>query len=252
MTPEELDELLKGVRARTVYNNTFSTLSDAERGAIICAIVGFFSGLFGHSTKKARLAIEKQIKDQSQKIEDAYNSFQMDFPTSHDQLEALRTQGVDALRQAGVKDISRSRVGHVDHWIDKAEKEIGLTQAERDRRTAITFGPAQFRVGGLVGPSAGGPVPAWFAASAMHFAGGGAVPAFLHEGEYVMRPEAVRQWGRGKLDSMNSGGAGGNTVVEVHMHFPSVYDSNGFEETLLRNTSGLQRTLKRMTNEGML
>jgi len=66
---------------------------------------------------------------------------------------------VDALKQAGVKDIDRSRVGHVDQWIDKAEKEIDATQAERNRRAAIAFGPAQFRVGGFVGAAAGGAVP---------------------------------------------------------------------------------------------
>jgi hypothetical protein len=181
----------------------------------IGALVGFLGGFFQKSTKKARLAIEANVKAQSQKVEDAYNSFQMDFPTSNTQLEALRQQGVDALKQAGVKDISRSRVGHVDQWVDKAEKEIAVTQAERVRRAAIAFGPAEFRVGGLVGPGAGGPVPSWFAGSAMHFAGGGAVPAFLHEGEYVMRPEAVRRIGAGNLSRMNSGGGGG----EVHNHY---------------------------------
>jgi hypothetical protein len=217
-------------------------------GAAIGALVGFFAGFFQHSTKKARLAIEAQIKAQSQKIEDAYNSFQMDFPTSHDQLEQLRTQGVDALKQAGVKDISRSRVGHVDHWIDKAEKEIGLTQAERDRRTAITFGPAQFRVGGLVGPSAGGPVPAWFAASAMHFAGGGAVPAFLHEGEYVMRPEAVSRIGVGNLHHMNSGGGGGGDII---VNGPLVY-ADKVDDAWLRNGGAAQivAALRRLQNEG--
>ncbi len=218
-------------------------------GALIGAIGGFLVGIFGHSTKKARLAIEADIKRKAATIEDSYNLFQSDWTTSRDALEQLRQQGVDALKQAGVKDINRSRVGHVDQWIDKAEKEIDLTQAERNRRAALTFGPAQFRVGGFVGAAAGGAVPSWFAGTAMHFAGGGAVPAILHEGEYVMRPEAVSRLGRGNLDSMNSGGSG---TVEVHMHFPSVYDPRGFEETLLKNTSGLLRTIRRMKNEGMM
>ncbi len=182
-------------------------------GALVGGIIGFFSGLFGHSTKKARLAIEEDIKRKAATIEDAYNLFQMDWTSSRDALEQLRQAGVDALKQAGVKDISRSRVGHVDQWIDKAEKEIDLTQAERNRRAALTFGPAQFRLGGFVGPGLGGPAPAWFAGTAMHFASGGAVPAMLHEGEYVMRPEAVARWGRGRLDRMNSGGSGGDIII---------------------------------------
>jgi hypothetical protein len=216
-------------------------------GAIIGGIVGFIAGIWGKSTKKARLAIEASIKAQAKTIEDAYNLFQMDWPTSRSQLEALRTQGVDALKQAGVKDISRSRVGHVDQWIDKAEKEIDATQAERNRRGAMVFGPAQFRVGGLVGPSLGGPVPAWFAASAMHFAGGGAVPAILHEGEYVMRSEAVSRIGPGNLSRMNSGaGGGGDTHVHVH-----TMDSQSFAEWL--RGGGLKEILRetrRAQNEG--
>lgn len=199
-------------------------------GTIAGAISGLVGAIFGHSTKKARLAIEANIKAQAQAIEDGYNLFQIDWSSSRSQLEALRQQGVDALKQAGVKDIDRSRVGHVDHWIDKAEKEIDATQAERNARSALTFGPAQFRVGGFVGSGGGGAVPSWFAASAMHFAGGGAVPAFLHPGEYVMRPEAVSAIGRGNLERMNAGGgAGGDT----HLHFEiNAIDAKSFDSYL--------------------
>ncbi len=217
-------------------------------GALIGGIAGFFLGIFGHSTRKARLKIEADVKAQAQKIEDAYKLFQTDWSSSRDALEQLRQQGVDALRQAGVKDISRSRVGHVDHWIDKAEQEIDALQAERNRRGAIAFGPAQFRLGGFVGGS-GGSAPAWFAGTAMHFQGGGAVPAMLHPGEYVLRPEAVSRIGVGSLNRMNSGGG---DAIEVHMHFPSVYDANGFEETLKRNPKAIVRVLARLRNEGML
>src|SRR6266850_1029413 len=143
-------------------------------GTIIGAIAGFISGIFGKSTKKARLAIEHQIEQQAKTIEDAYNLFQMDWLTSRDQLEQLRTQGVEALRKAGVKDISRSRTGHVDYPIDLVEKRIDATQAERNKREAMVFGPPQFRRGGYVGPGLGSPMPSWFAGTAMHFAGGGA------------------------------------------------------------------------------
>src|SRR6266850_2513948 len=143
-------------------------------GTIIGAIAGFISGIFGKSTKKARLAIQHQIEQQAKTIEDAYNLFQMDWLTSRDQLEQLRTQGVEALRKAGVKDISRSRTGHVDYPIDLVEKRIDATQAERNKREAMVFGPPQFRRGGYVGPGLGSPMPSWFAGTAMHFAGGGA------------------------------------------------------------------------------
>jgi hypothetical protein len=165
---------------------------------------------------------------------------------SRGQLEQLRQQGVDALKQAGVKDIDRSRVGHVDQWIDKAEKEIDLTQQERLRRGALVFGPPEFRVGGFVGAAAGGAIPSWFAGTAMHFAGGGAVPAILHEGEYVMRPEAVSRIGRLNLDWMNSGGGGG----DVHIHINAI-DKDSFREWLGRGgATEIVRSLRQGTSEG--
>jgi gas vesicle protein len=197
-------------------------------GALIGGIVGLFAGLFTHSTKKARLAIEADIKSKAATIEDSYNLFQSDWASSRDALEQLRQAGVDALKQAGVKDINRSRVGHVDQWIDKAEKEIDATQAERNRRLALTFGPPEFRVGGYVAAGMGGAVPSWFAGTAMHFASGGAVPAILHEGEYVMRPEAVRTIGRGNLDRMNAGG-GGTIVINISVN---TLDKSDFQRYL--------------------
>jgi len=217
-------------------------------GAIIGGIAGLIGGLLHHGTKKARLAIEEDIKRKAATIEDSYNLFQSDWTSSRDALEQLRQQGVDALKQAGVKDIARSRVGHVDQWIDKAEKEIDLTQAERNRRAALTFGPAQFRLGGFVGPNLGAPAPAWFAGTAMHFAYGGAVPAMLHEGEYVMRPEAVARWGRGRLDRMNSGGGGGGDIV---INGPLIH-ADKIDDAWLRN-GGAQKimvALRRARLEG--
>jgi hypothetical protein len=217
-------------------------------GALIGGIAGFIAGIWGKSTRKARLAIEADIKSKAATIEDAYNLFQMDWPTSRDQLEQLRQAGVDALKQAGVKDINRSRVGHVDQWIDKAEKEIDATQAERNRRTALAFGPAEFRVGGFVGAGSGGAIPSWFAGTAMHFGSGGAVPAILHAGEFVMRPEAVSRIGRGNLDSMNSGGGGG--VVNNNFYINAV-DAKSFEQLL---SSGgdvkIVRALRRGDSQG--
>ena len=213
----------------------------------IGAVVGLLAGLFLHgSTRKARLKIEADIKAQAQKIEDSYNAHQLDYDPAVSQLEQLRQQGVDALRQAGVKDISRSRVGHVDHWIDKAETEMKATEADRARRLAVAFGPAQFRVGGFVSPNLAQGYPALFGASAMHFAGGGAVPAILHAGEFVMRPEAVRQIGRGNLEAMNAGGGGGG--VHIHLHA-----LDGRTTAMWLRTGGdveIAKALERTRNEG--
>ncbi len=73
-------------------------------------------------------------------------------------------------------------------------------------------------------------MPSWFAGSAMRFAGGGAVPAILHEGEYVMRPEAVSRIGAGNLHHMNYGGGAGDTyITNVNLR---AWDGKSVEEWL--------------------
>jgi len=213
----------------------------------VCSLY-IVSGIFSHSTKKARLAIEADIKQKSKVIEDSYNLFQTDYNGATSALEQLRQAGVDALKQAGVKDISRSRVGHVDQWVDKAEKEIDATQAERNRRAAISFGPAQFRVGGFV-DGGGGAIPSWFAGTAMHFAGGGAVPAILHEGEFVMRKEAVNIIGRENLANMNAGGGSGGSGGDVHFHIEiNAVDAKSVRELLSQDS--IQKEFYRMYGRG--
>jgi len=184
-------------------------------GTVVGAFIGLLVGLFHKSTKKARLQIEANIKAGAQKIEDAYNLFQVDWSSARDNLEQLRQQGVDALKQAGVKDISRSRVGHVDQWINKAEKEIDITQAERNKREALIFGPAEFHRGGIVELGMSLRSPGIAGVPRLH--SGGEVNANLLEGEGVVTRGGMQRIGRGGLDRINSGG-GGDTHIHVNIN----------------------------------
>jgi hypothetical protein len=60
-------------------------------------------------------------------------------------------------------------------------------------------GGAESGAGGVSGYLAGGPIPSDRDAVMEP------VPATLHEGEYVLRPEAVRMYGRGLLGRINRG-----------------------------------------------
>ena len=196
-------------------------------GAAVGAVVGLLFGI-GGSTRKARLQIEAQVKQQAQQIEDNYDTFQTDYSSAHDQLEQLRQQGVDALRKAGVKDINRSRVGHVDQWVNKAEKEIDATQADRTARGALVFGPPQFHRGGFVDGGLATLIPAAFRAGASSFHSGGEVPAVLEAGEFVFQKPAVQRIGRGNLERMNSSGSVGDTYnIQIH-----AIDAKSFDEFL--------------------
>jgi hypothetical protein len=99
-------------------------------------------------------------------------------------------------------------VGHVDHWIDKAEKEIDATQAERNARNAVTFGAPQFHEGGLV---RGGP-SAIYGRPQLHY--GGEVNANLLIGEGVLNRRAMSMIGEAGLNRLNAGGGGS----EIHYH----------------------------------
>jgi len=115
-----------------------------------------------------------------------------------------------------VKDISRSRWATSTSGSTKRKKKSMRRRQSAPARGDL-FWPAQFRVGGFV-DGGGGAIPSWFASSAMHFAGGGAVPAILHEGEFVMRKEAVNIIGRENLANMNAGGGSGGSGGDVHFH----------------------------------
>jgi hypothetical protein len=187
----------------------------AAIGGIIGGLVGLFSSLFGqHKGDKARIQVMEPLIAQIKILKDSYDVFQTPYNTGISQLETLRSNAIAGLRAIGGRQV-HGNTDSTNRLVDAAEAYLNTTEAERARRGQLAFGPPQFRTGGLVGPGSGAPVPSWFAGTAMHFAGGGAVPAFLHQGEFVMRPEAVQRYGAANLARMNAGGGGG----EVHNHY---------------------------------
>jgi hypothetical protein len=126
--------------------------------------------------------------------------------------------------------------------VDKAIQYLNTTETERQRRAAIQFGPAQFRLGGFVSPSLAtfGALPSL--PSALHFGSGGVVPAILHPGEYVIRSEAVNRMGMPALDRINRGDVGG----DAHYHGP-VYNIDKINALDAKSVLELFATMK---NEG--
>jgi len=209
----------------------------AAIGAIAGGIFGLISSLFGqHKGDKARIQVMEPLIAQIKILKDSYDVFQTPYNTGVSQLETLRANAITALKQIGGHQV-RGNTTSTNKLIDDAEAYLKTTEAERARRGQIAFGPPQFRTGGLVGPG-GGAVPPWFAASAMHFDSGGAVPAFLHRGEFVMSEGAVQRYGAGNLADINSGGSGGGGGGgEVHFHITAM-DAQSFE-SWLKNGAGV-------------
>jgi gas vesicle protein len=199
-------------------------------GAAVGGIAALFGWIFGSGKKKkARQDISDQLRQQLQMVDDEYSLHTLDYNTGRSQLEQIRQQYAQAEAQVGGKESD-----WVDPWVDQEIQKMNTMEAERQRRAALQFGAAQFRVGGFVSPSlaATGAIPSL--PSALHFGGGGAVPAILHAGEFVFRPEAVQRYGKGRLQAMNDGTGGGDT----HYHFAkgsiNALDAQSFVEYMRR------------------
>jgi hypothetical protein len=185
-------------------------------GIGIGAAVGALIGVLGNGKRASqRHDLQMQMFQQLGLVEDQFKFGGADYGSTRSSLEQMRQ---DYAKQFST--LKGKEAEFVDPHINFEIQKIDLIQAERQRRAALMFGPAQFRTGGFVGPLG---VP-------LLFASGGEVPAILHAGEFVMRPEAVRQQGVGKLQRMNDGGGGGDTF---HVQISAV-DARGFDEYMRR------------------
>jgi hypothetical protein len=163
-------------------------------GALIGGIAGLLGGLFGgwfggSKRRKQAEAFAQQQEQDIGKIEAAYKSFQLDYPSAMAQLEAIRTNAYDQLRQLkgeGKSVFSKT----LSPYIDKVEAEMLGFQSERDRRATLAFAPPQFATGGTV--------TAGF--SGTH----GGVMVEAHAGEEIINPAASAR-NRSLLKAINSG-----------------------------------------------
>lgn len=214
----------------------------------IGAGIGLISGLIGLFTGKGKLkeeqtALLQQMELQLNNLQNAFNVHQLDYNSAISQAEQIRqsyTQQQESLQQGG-------SVGRVDPWVNATEQYINNLEQQRQNEvtSAASYGPAQFSEGGFVHPSLARMVPGF--APAMHFATGGAVPAIVHAGEYVLNAGAVTRMGVNRLDEINSGG-GAFHIANLNI---SAIEPRSFEDYL--NGEGgraLGRALRRGLAEG--
>jgi hypothetical protein len=185
-------------------------------GAIIGGLAGLVGGIVGgilggaKRKRQANALTDNTILPDITQIITGFDGFQVDSSSAIQQLEQLRS---DAQKQLSVlksqgKDVFNTRVGPA---IDSAEKHIRDTQAERDRRSSIAFGPPQFDTGGMF--------------SVMR---GNAGLAILHDGEFVVNPTDTKK-NRAALERMNRGGSGAS-VVHNHYWNVNAIDAKSFDD----------------------
>lgn len=212
----------------------------------IGAGIGLIAGLIGLFTGNGKVKVQQtQVLQQMERdlnnLQNAFSVHAVDYNSAIGQAEQIRssyTSQQEQIQQGG----GPSRV---DPWVNATETYINNLEAQRQNElaAAANFGPAQFSEGGYVHPSMARMVPGF--APAMHFATGGAVPAIVHAGEYVLNAGAVRNAGVARLDAMNNGWGGG----DIHIH---ALDAQSFEQALLNNRVAFVRSLRRMAAEGYL
>jgi hypothetical protein len=195
-------------------------------GGIIGLLGGIFGGIFGGSKRKKQanaLADNTLLPDITQ-ISTGFDGFQIDSSSAIQQLEQLRSDSQKQLSslQSQGKDVFSKKVSPA---IDAAEAHIRDTQAERDRRSSLQFGPPQFETGGM-----------------FLTRGGNTGLAMLHDGEAVINRTGTKK-NLNAIAAMNAGKTVGGNHIEVHIH-PHTFDrayvqSPQFEDDI---TNALQRS----------
>lgn len=208
-------------------------------GALIGAIIGIFSR---GRKRKQRDEIERQAFRAIDQVKNAYNLHQLDFNSAIGQLEQIREQVNQAMRQ--LKWPSR-----MDPHIDRAIREINATEQERQRR------------GGII---SGLPVPEFASGGFVPGSSRQAVPILAHPGEAVLNyrqqqmvgPERIRQAfsataasSSARRGSFASGGMVSSTGeapshIEIHNHINCV-DARGIEALLVRHSDVFVRWARR-------
>lgn len=209
-------------------------------GAAIGAAIGGLIGLFtGPNFGKMRdRFLRDQFRPAVDRVVDAYNLHQLDYGSAIAQLEQLRQQGVDQLRQL------KGNGARAHDVIDDAIAKINST--EQARQSALQ------RIGGL-------PVPEFARGGFVTGAMGQPVPVLAHGGEAVLNLQQQAMVGVGRIreafrstgtaeaprsGSFASGGfVGGDGPVHVTIH---ALDGADVERVINRNPAAFARGIRRI------
>jgi hypothetical protein len=202
-------------------------------GALVGGIVGLLGGIFGgilggsKRKKQANALADNTLLPEIAQIDAGFDGFQIDSASAIQQLEQLRSDSqkqLSALKGQG-NDVFNLKVAPN---IDIAEQHIRDTQAERDRRSAVAFGPPQFDTGGI-----------------FRVHGGGSGIGILEDGETVIKPGPSRTH-KETLAAINAGGKVGG---EIHFHV----HPKAFDEAYVKSSkfeADITNALRRATVEG--
>ena len=196
-----------------------------------------------HTGDTARIQVMEPLLASIKTITDSYDVFQTDYNTGISELETLRTNSLAALKKIGGNQVKGNSAA-TNQRIDAAEQHLQDTEAERQRRAQINFGPPQFHEGGLVR----GGLAAIYGRPEFH--GGGEVNANLLIGEGVVNRRAMGVLGESGLNSLNAGGRIGDT----HNHFYSINAIEPSSFAAFLSKSGMVEIAKawrRASREGM-
>lgn len=166
-------------------------------GALIGGIAGGIASLFGKDKNKEHDAeVANQGFAALRQIKDDYERHRRDFASTIDAMNRIWQQ----MSSAFVRPQSQDQ----RQWFDIMIAQVQQIEDQRNsRRQLLAAGPVpEFQQGGLV--------HGWG-----RRVGSGRVPAWLHEGEFVMNRQAVDRLGLSLLDGLNRGTAGGGQAANT-------------------------------------
>ena len=190
--------LSAGVLSAGSFGVAFAGSFAGPIGLAIGAGVGLILGIIGRGRAKRNAArMQQQIIDEAIKIVDQFKQHKIQFEPAIAQIEALKAQGIDSIRQARLGRAGRRAIDYISSDLDRKINKIRSIQKQREAilQTLEGFPIPEFARGGPVGfgSRSGRPI---------HSPGGG-ILAMLHPGEFVLKKQAVESVGLAMLEKFN-------------------------------------------------
>lgn len=189
-----------GLLAASALSGPFAPITLGV-GALIGGLIGLFGG--GKKVEAQEIALETQLKQQLQVLQDSYNVHGTDYASAISSAEQLRTQFDQAQNQVHQMSAQQQH-DYVDQYVDATEQQITQDEAQRASasQTIADLPLQEFAAGGFTGP-------------------GGPRFAILHKNEAILNEGARKELGDQNVAALNAGQPISSSSA-VHFHQGSI------------------------------
>ncbi|MBN1566239.1 MAG: hypothetical protein JXA73_00205 [Acidobacteria bacterium] len=201
------------------------------------ALAGLGVGLFLAARKRgqqktASTAVHAQYNELHQQIIEDFQQHKRGYDDAVSSLTSAYESSVMALQSMGTPG-SRT-ISEISGYYREGLTQMKAIQARREGRLSTISGlPVPEFAGGSDGIIRSG--------------SGNGFAAIIHPREAVLNERAAAALGDDAIRKLNAGKPAGG--MDVHLHFPDVYDSRGFERVLTTNIDSLKKVIRRAAKD---